>query len=502
MNIIPNNIQAKEFRYRAECRDQLQHKGDLYVGTGITEEVALDDGTTKNMCKTEPLYRTTDGLVPASDDSNQPTNGMALVIDNSNSTGWKVGQVETAGIKDRAITEAKLSKEYYIKNKSIDFVSDRATGDLPHISWTKLSFAAGRHSTLILQAPIPSTERTTTILNLPVTNSVNVLATKEQVERGEIVAKIAQYASEDTSKGTIEERLTSLGFKEGDFTLTNSDFYWTQSDQSEKNLGQTIKISREGNYCFLPGRLTVTTGTYRAYALFKATTGSVAANTTIGYVPAEFAPETSVSFRTYNHPNSTSGNWYFFTLCGKDTDTPGELKTGSTTSFTAGTKYILAFVDTDDIQSSDSYRKGWYSKAGAPLPTWTATWTGNYRADSLVTMDDGVTDPSGKYSGSARKTLTVAGGYIEDATLETRITYTVDGGAAKTLMLTSSDQLLGSGSITANSVTSSVYVKLTSDDGIIFTTRSKSSQATTKTPSAVMIEITKIEQFKKSNSIK
>lgn len=190
MNVIPNNIQAKEFRYRAECRDQLQHKGDLYVGTGTTEEVALDDGTTKNMCKTEPLYRTTDGLVPASDDSNQPTNGMALVIDNSNSTGWKVGQIETAGIKNRAITEAKLSKEYYIKNKSIDFVSDRATGDLPHISWTKLSFTAGRHSTLILQAPIPSTERTTTILNLPVINSVGTLVTKEQLEKGEIAVNV------------------------------------------------------------------------------------------------------------------------------------------------------------------------------------------------------------------------------------------------------------------------------------------------------------------------
>lgn len=32
-------------------------------------------------------------------------------------------------------------------------------------------------------------------------------------------ATIAQYASEDTSKGTIEERLTSLGFKEGFFIV-------------------------------------------------------------------------------------------------------------------------------------------------------------------------------------------------------------------------------------------------------------------------------------------
>lgn len=33
-------------------------------------------------------------------------------------------------------------------------------------------------------------------------------------------ANIAQYASNDTSKGTIEERLTALGFKEGTFTFT------------------------------------------------------------------------------------------------------------------------------------------------------------------------------------------------------------------------------------------------------------------------------------------
>lgn len=210
MNIIPNNIQAKEFRYRAECRDQLQHKGDLYVGTGTTEEVALDDGTTKNMCKTEPLYRTTDGLAPASDDSNQPTNGMALLIDNSNSKGWKIGQIETAGIKDGAITEVKLSKEYYIKNNSIDFAADRLTGALPYISWSKQSNIAGRPSTLILQAPLQSTERTTTILNLPITNSTGTLVTKEQLENGEIVAKQASYASSDTTLGTIGERLVSL----------------------------------------------------------------------------------------------------------------------------------------------------------------------------------------------------------------------------------------------------------------------------------------------------
>lgn len=358
--VISPGLYATPMRNLTENKGLLTDKGMLYAGTGESKEFVCG---IKNNADIKISVPVTTAISPSG-----ASEGSVLIKDSTQRGGWKVGQIETVGIKDRAITEAKLSKEYYIKNNSINFFS-RVSETLPIIAWTKATNVSGRTSTLTVQAPLSSTERTTTILNLPITNSMNTLATKEQVERGEIVAKIAQYASEDTSKGTIEERLTSLGFKEGDFTLTNSDFYWTQSDQSEKNLGQTIKISREGNYCFLPSRLTVTTGTYRAYALFKATTGSVAANTTIGYVPAEFAPETSVSFRTYNHPNSTSGNWYFFTLCGKDTDTPGELKTGLTTSFAAGTKYILAFVDTDDIESSDSYRKGWYSKAGVSSST-------------------------------------------------------------------------------------------------------------------------------------
>lgn len=123
---------------------------------------------------------------------------------------------------------------------------------------------------------------------------------------------------------------------------------------------------------------------------------------------------------------------------------------------------------------------------------WATTWMGSYRADSTVTTGN-FTDASGKYTGTVTKTLSVGAGYIEDTTLETKIIYTVDGGAAQMLILTSSDELLGSGSATFNSVTSNVYAKLTSD-GIELKTQSKSSKAKTKTPSAVQIVITKIEQ--------
>lgn len=125
---------------------------------------------------------------------------------------------------------------------------------------------------------------------------------------------------------------------------------------------------------------------------------------------------------------------------------------------------------------------------------WATTWMGSYRADSTVTTGN-FTDASGKYTGTVTKTLVAGSDYIEDTTLETKIIYTVDGGAAQMLILTSSDQLLGSGSATFNSVTSNVYAKLTSD-GIELKTQSKSSKPKTQTPSAVQIVITKIEQNK------
>ena len=58
-------------------------------------------------------------------------------------------------------------------------------------------------------------------------------------------AKIAEYASEDTTKGTIEERLTNLGFKEGNMTLT--------SDYEAVNVGGVAqnKWTREGNYVLM-----------------------------------------------------------------------------------------------------------------------------------------------------------------------------------------------------------------------------------------------------------
>lgn len=62
-------------------------------------------------------------------------------------------------------------------------------------------------------------------------------------------AEIAQYASEDKSKGTIEDRLTSLGFKEGVIT-----FMGVECDSTSYDTNYGV-VKRIGKYVFGEVRL-------------------------------------------------------------------------------------------------------------------------------------------------------------------------------------------------------------------------------------------------------
>ena len=68
---------------------------------------------------------------------------------------------------------------------------------------------------------------------------------KESIENGEIKAKIATYASDDILKGTIEERLTRLGFKSGVITFAGESYGSVEYKNTENN-----GIYRQGNYVF------------------------------------------------------------------------------------------------------------------------------------------------------------------------------------------------------------------------------------------------------------
>lgn len=68
---------------------------------------------------------------------------------------------------------------------------------------------------------------------------------KESIENGKVKAKIATYASEDILKGTIEDRLTRLGFKSGVITFAGESYGSASYTDTENN-----GIYRQGNYVF------------------------------------------------------------------------------------------------------------------------------------------------------------------------------------------------------------------------------------------------------------
>lgn len=90
------------------------------------------------------------------------------------------------------------------------------------------------------------------------------------------VATVAQYADEDTSKGTIADRLDKLGFKSGSVVITNSHF-----------TAQTNNLKRQGNYVLC--NLTIDDDG----SLFSG------ANVTVGEIPLEFRPTTKQQYSAY-----------------------------------------------------------------------------------------------------------------------------------------------------------------------------------------------------------
>lgn len=122
------------------------------------------------------------------------------------------------------------------------------------------------------------------------TTSSNVSDTINDVELTEIFeddnktvknATIALYASSDTSKGTIEERLTNLGFKQSSITLESG---FTAGVNS---------LLRYGNVTLL--NLTLTTG--RTYGMNVSSSGYVySSQILVGIIPEDFRPNVETTY--------------------------------------------------------------------------------------------------------------------------------------------------------------------------------------------------------------
>ena len=126
----------------------------------------------------------------------------------------------------------------------------------------------------------------------------------KELDQGTKVVKkatYAQYASEDTSKGTIEERLTALGFKEGSVALKRTPT--TTYRNVIKRQGNLVIFDIDVKYDTPYLRLNPTT-TF-SFELDGLTKTIKAAS--IGTIPEMFCPNEAMSFAFYLYANYTAG---------------------------------------------------------------------------------------------------------------------------------------------------------------------------------------------------
>lgn len=185
----------------------------------------LQVGDGVNNLNNAPYVTVKDGAINDAKIADDAAIKGSKLADASNNLDAPTG-ITTGKIENGAITTAKLDTQYFVKNETVVFVAPVRVPLDKGIQWSQQINPNQPWSSLFLKsAPIKSLNTKKTLI-LPYTDGT--LATKEQIENGEIVAQTsqnatnatyAQYASEDTSKGTIEERLTSLGFKTGSLEI-------------------------------------------------------------------------------------------------------------------------------------------------------------------------------------------------------------------------------------------------------------------------------------------
>lgn len=137
----------------------------------------------------------------------------------------------------------------------------------------------------------------------------------------------ADYASEDRSKGTIEDRLTNLGFKQGNITIND-------------NVGSVVQITRQGNYvkCLFAWGDGITDfaslidATYKAEYSKKITlnkSGSTFNPINFGTIDNNFIPKTTFSIPTLIKANNNGYHFWFpveLKVYGEDSTSKGKIE--------------------------------------------------------------------------------------------------------------------------------------------------------------------------------
>lgn len=230
-SVIPNGTEAKVMRNLIENKGLLKGKGKLYAGT--------DDTTS------------TGAPVTTAIDPSGASDGSVLIKKSTEDGGWTVDKINADNLYDNAVTTQKIQDGQVI--------------------------AAKLGSDIVNTTSKSANGITVTLQQNATTKKLDIGLTSDKVTN----ATYAQYASEDTSKGTIEERLTSLGFKTGSLEIL-------ADDSGRKPSVNLNLIRKEGNvvavyYSGEKGRASLDSSSLR--------------QNIVGKIPSEFWPSTTPTQR-------------------------------------------------------------------------------------------------------------------------------------------------------------------------------------------------------------
>lgn len=161
-SIIANGLEAKKMRHKIENKDLLSQKGALYVGTGNTTSTGA---------------AVTTSIAPNS----ETDDGKVLIANSTENEGWQIGKITASNIEDGAVSPTKLNlqSDYAVKTLTVH-ATDSLDEQFAKYTNTGIEYAGINDSfnTLVYPTELP--------------DATGTVATKEQIESGEIVAKTAQ----------------------------------------------------------------------------------------------------------------------------------------------------------------------------------------------------------------------------------------------------------------------------------------------------------------------
>lgn len=232
-SVIANGLEAKTMRHRIENKDLLSQKGALYVGTGNTTSTGAAVTTS-----IAPNGKTDDGKV--------------LIANSTANEGWQIGKITASNIEDGAVSPTKLNlqSDYTVKTLTVH-ATDSLDEQFAKYTNTGIEYAGINDSlnTLVYPTELPDTTGT--------------VATKEQIESGEIVAKTASSLKGNSSsqnqlftskKGTQNwaefheqsvlstDGVTSIQLGPKDLTTSNGIISGTFFTPSVNNLGVGLYV--------------------------------------------------------------------------------------------------------------------------------------------------------------------------------------------------------------------------------------------------------------------